>query len=393
MKHSFTRALLTGLGLFTALGLVAGCNPPAPGGSGTPGGGAGGGDPIKIGYYGDLTGDTSTFGKSAKEGVELAVDEINADPPLGRRIEIVAEDDAGKSEQAVTVVTKLVEQDGVVAVLGEVASSNSLAAAPVCQRNKVPMITPASTNPQVTETGDYIFRVCFIDPFQGSVMAKFAFTTLKARKAAILWDAKSDYSKGLREFFKQKFTELGGTIVAEPSYSKGDSDFNAQLNAIKAAGPQVIFVPGYYTEVGTIGRQARDQGITVPLIGGDGWDSPKLFDGAGDSLEGCYFSNHYSPENKDAVVQDFIKAYQAKFQRVPDAMAALAYDATKILALSVKTAGGTDGEALRAAIAGTSAYGGVTGQITLDDKRNASKPAVVLQVKGKSTKYVETVQP
>ena len=380
-----------------ALGL-AGCPPPAGGngGSATPsnGGGSSSSASILVGYYGDMTGDTASFGISSKEGIDLALEEINQSPPLGRHLELRSEDDQGKSEQAVSVVTKLTTQDQVVAVLGEVASSNSLAAAPVCQRARIPMITPASTNPQVTQVGDYIFRICFIDPFQGSVMAKFAAKTLKAKRAAILWDVKSDYSKGLQKFFKDTFTQLGGQVVSEPSYSKGDSDFNAQLNVIKQARPDVIFIPGYYTEVGTIARQARDQGIRVPLIGGDGWDSPKLFEGAGTALEGCYFSNHYSAQSEDPAVQKFISSYKMKYGgKLPDAMAALGYDATRILAEAITKAGNVEGAALRDAIATTSDFAGVTGKISLDADRNATKPAVVLQVKGNKFQYVETVQP
>jgi branched-chain amino acid transport system substrate-binding protein len=385
--------LLLCLSAAAAVAALSGCPPPNKGG-GTGGPSGSGGSSIVVGYYGDLTGDTATFGTSTKEGIDLAVSEINQKPPLGKNLEIRTEDDQGKSEQAVSVVTKLITQDQVVAVLGEVASSNSLAAAPICQRNTIPMITPASTNPQVTQVGDYVFRICFIDPFQGSVMAKFAAKTLKAKRAAILWDVKSDYSKGLTQFFKETFTRAGGQVVAEPSYAKGDSDFNAQLNAIKGAKPDVIFVPGYYTEVGTIARQARDQGIKVPLIGGDGWDSPKLFESAGQALEGCYFSNHYSTENKDPRVQNFIKAYKARYNgKDPDAMAALGYDAAKILAAAIERAGGTAGAALRDAIAQTKDFPGVTGNITLDPNRNATKPAVVLQVRGKGYKYMETVSP
>jgi branched-chain amino acid transport system substrate-binding protein len=380
------RQILLAFTLIAAAAGLAGC----------PGTGSGGGsaDATLVGFYGDLSGSTATFGTSSKEGVDLAVEQINQDPPLGKKIEIRAEDDQGKPEQANTVVQKLLTQDRVVAVLGEVASSRSLAAAPICQRERIPMITPASTNPQVTQVGDYIFRICFIDPFQGSVMAKFARNTLKANKAAILWDVKNDYSKGLKDFFKKTFEELGGRIVAEPSYSEGDSNFNAQLSTIKNAGPDCIFVPGYYTEVGTIARQARDQGIRVPLLGGDGWDSPKLFEGAGNALEGCYFSNHYSPESEDPRVQEFIKAYQARYGgKTPDAMAALGYDAAKILADAIKRAGSTESQALRDAIAQTKDFPGVTGNITLNEERNATKPAVVLRVTGKESKYVETVQP
>lgn len=377
------------LGLAAAVAGLSGC--PAAGGGGNGGGSTGS---IRVGYYGDMTGDTATFGTSTREGIDLALDEVNQDPPLGQTIQIIGEDDQGKSEVAVSVVTKLITQDQVVAVLGEVASSNSLAGAQVCQREKIPMITPASTNPDVTKVGDYISRICFIDPFQGSVMAKFAYNTLKARRAAVLWDNKSDYSKGLRQFFTQTFTQLGGQVVADPSFAKGDVDFNAQLNTIKQANPEVIFVPGYYTEVGTIARQARDQGMKQVLLGGDGWDSPKLFESGGEALEGSYFSNHYSAESKDERIQKFIADYKTKFNgKVPDAMAALGYDAAKILADAIKRAGSTDPEALKTAIAQTKDFAGVTGNISLDAERNATKPAVVLQVTGKKYTYVETVQP
>ncbi len=393
--------------LFVALlaASLASCTPPSEN-SGDSGGGGGaaptggssgassGGEPIKFGVYGDLTGDTATFGQSMKKGVDLAAEELNQKPPLGRTVEIRMEDDGGKSEQAVSVVTKLLTEGKVHAVIGEVASTNSLAAAPQCQKEKIPMVTPASTNPQVTEVGDYIFRICFIDPFQGSVMAKFAVNSLKKKTAGILYDQKSDYSKGLAQFFKATFTQLGGQVVAEATYSKGDTDFNAQLNAIKGHNPGVLFVPGYYTEVGTIARQARDQGIAAPLLGGDGWDSPKLFEGAGDKLEGCYFSNHYSSESKDERVVKFIDAFKKKYSgEVPDAMAALSYDTTMILADAIQRAGGTDAAKLREALAGTKEFKGVTGAITIDDKRNATKPAVVLRIEGQAFKYVETVVP
>lgn len=377
------RKLMLCLGLVAAVAGLSGC----------PGGG-GGGNTIRVGYYGDLTGSTATFGVSTQEGINLALDEINQDPPLGKKIEIISEDDQGKSEVAVSVVTKLITQDQVQAVLGEVASSNSLAGAQVCQREKIPMITPASTNPDVTKVGDHIFRVCFIDPFQGSVMAKFAYNTLHARRAAILWDNKSDYSKGLQQFFRNTFTQLGGRVVSEPSFAAGDVDFNAQLNTIKQARPDVIFIPAYYTEVGTIARQARAQGIRAKLLGADGWDSPKLFESGGDALEGSYFSNHYSAESQDPRIQEFIAAYKGKYGgKVPDAMAALGYDAAKILADAIKRAGSTEPQAIRDAIAQTKDFAGVTGNISLDENRNATKPAVVLQISGKQYKYVETVEP
>jgi branched-chain amino acid transport system substrate-binding protein len=350
--------------------------------------------PIRIGYYGDLTGNTATFGTSTRDGVLLAMEEINENPPLGRRFELRIEDDQGRPDQAVSVVTKLITWDQVVAVLGEVASSNSLAAAPIAQREGVPMITPASTNPEVTRVGDHIFRICFIDPFQGSVMAKFASETLGARRAAILTDVKSDYSTGLTRFFKQMFTELGGEVVVEQFYSGGDTVFSAQLSSIRGANPDVLFVPGYYNEVGTIARQARSTGIRAPLIGGDGWDSPSLFESAGDALEGSYFSNHYSSESDDPRVQSFTRRFAQRFGgRAPDAMAALGYDAAHILAGAIREAGTTDGTAVRDVIARTENFPGVTGNITLDEHRNATKPAVVLQVRGDRFQYVETVEP
>jgi branched-chain amino acid transport system substrate-binding protein len=362
--------------------------------AGCPGGSGGGSSSVLVGYYGDLTGNTATFGVSTREGIELAMGEINQSPPLGKPLELRVEDDQGKPEQANSVVTKLITQDGVVAVLGEVASSNSRAAAPICQREQVPMITPASTNVEVTRVGDFIFRICFIDPFQGSVMAKFARESKKAQKAAILTDVKSDYSTGLSDSFRKTFEELGGKVVAQQNYSGGDTNFNAQLSSIKQQNPDVLFIPGYYNEVGTIARQARDLGIKAILMGGDGWDSPKLFESGGKAIVGGYFSNHYSAESQDPKVQEFIKAYQAKFNgKVPDAMAALGYDSAKILADAMKRANSTEGPALRDAIAQTKDFPGVTGAITLDSERNATKPAVVLEVQDGKYRYVETVTP
>src|SRR5665213_1832577 len=269
--------------------LITGCNKPAGGTSG---------DTIKVGEYASLTGSEATFGQSSHTGTQLAVDELNANGGvLGKKIQLLTEDDQSQAGQASTVVRKLISSDGVVAILGEVASSRSLEAAPICQQNKIPMISPASTNPKVTEVGDYIFRVCFIDPFQGTVMANFARKTLKLQTAAILKETSSDYSVGLAKFFRERFIADGGKIVAEQNYSHGDKDFSAQLTAIKAQNPDSIFVPGYYTEVGLIALQARQLGITVPLFGGDGWESSSLVPIGGKALEGCYFSSHYSPQD------------------------------------------------------------------------------------------------
>jgi branched-chain amino acid transport system substrate-binding protein len=349
---------------------------------------------ILIGEYGSLTGGIATFGISTRDGSQMALDEINAaGGVLGKKIKLLVEDDQSKPEEASTVVTKLINQNHVVAMLGHVASSHSLAAGPICQANKVPMISPSSTNPRVTQVGNFIFRVCFIDPFQGAVMAKFAADTLKVKKVAQLVDVRSDYSIGLQTFFRQKFKALGGEIVAEQSYSQGDSDFRAQLTQIKAVNPEAIYVPGYYTEVGTIARQARELGITVPLLGGDGWDSPKLGEIGGEALDGCYLSNHYSTDDPSPKVQKFINDYKARYKQVPDALAALAYDAAKILVDAIKRAGSTDGEKVRDAIAATKDFPGVTGTITLNAERNAVKPAVVLKIEKGKFHYVETVNP
>jgi branched-chain amino acid transport system substrate-binding protein len=351
-------------------------------------------DDIPVGEFASLTGGNATFGQSAHDGTALAIDELNANGgELGRKLQLITEDDRSTSGEPANIVRKLISSDKVVAVLGEVASSKSLEAAPICQSSHIPMISPASTNPKVTEVGDYVFRVCFIDPFQGTVMAKFALNTLLAKRVAILTDVKQDYSQGLAQYFKEYFTSHGGQITSEKSYSSGDKDFRAQLTAMKGDKPDAIFVPGYYTEVGLIARQARSLGIKAPLLGGDGWDSPELVPIGGSALEGDYFSNHFSTQNQSEVVQGFIKKYQAKYGAMPDAMAALGYDSADILADAIKRAGTTEGDKLRDAIAATKDFQGVTGQITLDANRNASKPAVILEVKDKVFKYIATVQP
>jgi branched-chain amino acid transport system substrate-binding protein len=246
----------------------------------------------------------------------------------------------------------------------------------------------------VTQVGDYIFRVCFVDDFQGAIGAKFAHDNLKLTKAAILRDIRNDYSVGLADSFKKTFEKLGGTVVVDESYSEGDTDFSSQLTSMKAKAPQIIFVPGYYQEVALIARKARQLGITAPMLGGDGWDSSTLIQNAGDALEGSYFSNHYDAEMGGPQVKRFVKEYRIKFNnKSPNALAALGYDAMNILADAMKRAGTTDGPKVRAAIASTKNYLGVTGTITIDANRNAVKPGVVLQIRGKEFKYVQTVRP
>lgn len=353
--------------------------------------------PIKVGVYGDLTGNTASFGQSTKNGIQLAADEINAQGGInGRKVELIVEDDQGKPEQAKTVATKLITQDKVHALLGEVASTNSLAAAPVSQENKIPMITPSSTNPKVTQTGDYIFRVCFIDPFQGAVMAKFASSELKAKTAAIFGDAGSDYSKGLTEFFEKEFAKSGGKVVTKQSYTVNDPDFKGQLTNIRSSNPDVLYVPGYYGQVGIIAKQSRELGMNIPILGGDGWDSPDIWKLGGDALKNSYLSNHYSVDDPSPAIQKFVAAYKAKFNGTsPDALAALAYDAMNILADSIKRAGTTEGSKLRDAIAQTTNFAGVTGSITINKDRDAVKPAVVLELDPATQKfkYKTTIKP
>lgn len=355
-------------------------------------------DTILFGEVGSLTGAQATFGISTKNGVQMALDEVNAAGGITldgkqKKVAVRVYDDQGKSEEAANAVTRLINQDKVVVILGEVASSNSLAMAPKAQEAKVPMITPSSTNPKVTQVGDYIFRVCFIDPFQGTVMAKFATETLKTKNVAILKDNKSDYSLGLTQFFSEGFKAAGGAIVAEEAYSQGDTDFRGQLTAIKGKNPDAIYVPGYYTDVGVIARQARELGLKVPLLGGDGWESEKLFELAGSALEGSYFSNHYSSEDPTPRVQNFIKAYQAKYGAKPDSLGVLGYDSAMVAIEAIKRAGSTDGQKVRDAIAATKEHPGVAGTVSLDANRNAVKPAVILQVKGEAAVYVATVAP
>lgn len=351
---------------------------------------------ILVGHFASMTGSEATFGRSTDNGIRMAVEEENAAGGVnGKSVEIITYDDKGDAREAGSAVTRLVSRDGVVAVLGEVASGLSLAGAPICQESGVPMITPSSTNPKVTKTGDKIFRVCFIDPFQGWVGAKFARENekIKAEKAAILYDQASPYSVGLREEFEKAFTELGGTITATETYQAGDQDFSAQLTGIRSSGPDVVYIPGYYTDVGNIAIQARKLGIDVPLLGGDGWDSSKLGQIGGESINNSFYSNHYSHQDPNPRVQDFIKKYKDKFGETPDGLAALGYDAGRILIESMRRAKSLGGDAIAAEISATKDFDGVTGKISIDADRNAVKPAVMLEMKDGQSSYVSTIEP
>jgi branched-chain amino acid transport system substrate-binding protein len=366
---------------------LAGCKPSSESGASS--------DTIKVGEFASLTGSEAAFGRSSDNGTKLAVEQINAaGGVLGKKLDLITEDDQSKDGESATAVKKLISSDRVVAILGEVASTRSLEAAPICQEYKVPQISPSSTNPKVTQIGDYIFRVCFIDPFQGTVMANFAINTLKVKRVALMTDVGSTYSVGLAEYFKKAFT-ASGEIIAEQKFTKDDKDFRAQLTAIKALNPDAIFVPGYYGQVTLIALQARELGITVPLFGGDGWEAPELIQGPGaaQALDGCYFSTHFSPDQDTPKVKQFVADYQKEFGEVPDAMAALGYDSVLALVDSIKRANSTDGPKLRDAIASLKDLDGVTGKTTLDANRDAQKPAVIIGIKDGKFVYKETVNP
>ena len=350
---------------------------------------------IIIGEYASLTGSEATFGQQSHNGLVLAVEEMNRNGGvLGKQIRLITEDNQGKPSETQTVVQKLINRDKVVAIIGEVASSRSKAGAPICQAAKIPMITPASTNPEVTTIGDYIFRVCFIDPFQATVMSKFAINSMKVKRIALLIDQKNAYSTGLADNFRNIFAQMGGEIVEEQKYSAGDKDFKAQLTAIKAKNPEAVFIPGYYTDVNLISIQAREIGLNVPLFGSDGWESEKLTEGkAKDALEGSFFSTHVSTNDPSPIIQNFLKMYIEKYKSEPDAMAFLTYDAGMILFDAIKKAGSTEGEKIKNELAKTKDYPGVTGIITINEQRNAVKPAVVLEIKNGKFVYKETIAP
>jgi branched-chain amino acid transport system substrate-binding protein len=354
-------------------------------------------EPIKVGHYGSMTGSEATFGQSTDKGIRLAIDEINAKGGInGRPIELITYDTKGDSGEAGKAVTRLISSDKVVAVLGEVASSLSIAGGAVCQQYGVPMITPSSTNPRVTMGKDYVFRVCFTDDFQAFALAKFVKENLKVEKVGILYDQKQAYSKGLRDEFAKAFKKMNGQIVIDQAYSGGDQDFSAQLSAIAAANPDVILVPGYYTDGAAIAIQARKKGIKAPLLGGDGWDSEQLGKIAGDAIVGSYYSNHSAPDQPD--MKDFVDKYQRKYSQMPDALGGLGYDAANLLADALRKAKSLGGKDVRDVLATTNGFPGVTGSITIDKNRNASKAAVIVQMakteKGEvQPKYVASVAP
>lgn len=349
---------------------------------------------IPVGVYAALSGSEAAFGQATVQGVKLAAEEINnSGGVLGRKIRLIIEDDLGKPEEAALVVTKLITRDSVIAVIGENSSSQSLAAAPVCQSSRIPMISPSSTNPKVTKIGDYIFRVCFTDPYQGKALASFVKLNLKANTAAVLRDNKNDYSVGLAEFFTKEYTALGGKVVAQANYVGGDTEFRPQLTSFKSKKPAVVFIPGFYTDVGQIAIQARDLGITQPLVGGDGWDSPTVIEIGGKAVNDSYFSDHYFVGDPRPVVQRFVTEIRKRYGRNPEANASLGYDALKILAESIRKANSLDGKAIRDQIAATKDYEGVSGTITMGPERDPIKPVAMIKIENQQMTFAGWVNP
>jgi len=354
---------------------------------------------LNIGGVAPLTGGSATFGASTRNGVALAFKAVNDAGGIdigGTKylLNLIFEDDQGSPEVAANAYRKLIDQDEVVAIIGSVMSKCTLAGAPIAQEAGVPMISPTSTNFQVTLVGDYIFRACFIDPFQGAVVASFSYNDLKAKTAAVIFDNANDYTKGLAEVFKPSFEKLGGKVVAYESFTGEDqtTDFSAQLTNIKAANPEVIFLAAYYAAAALEAKQARALGITVPFVGADGWDSSELTKLAGEAIEGGYFCNHYSPEDPSPINQNYLKKYTERFGQTPDALATLAYDAALIVIDSIQRAGSTDGAAIRDAMAATNMQC-VSGQITFDENRNPIKSAAIIKVEGGKFVFEKTVQP
>lgn len=381
-------------------GLLAGCGGNQQGGSSSGGnsGGGGGGDVIKIGANLELSGGVASYGQSIAEGLDLALEEINKEGINGKKLELVKVDNKSEAAEATNGAIKLISQDKVVAIIGSATSTNTLAQVQVANDNKVPLITPTGTNPTITnkdgKVNEFVFRTSFIDPFQGTVAAKFALNELKVKNAAVLIDSSSDYSKGLAASFKDAFTQGGGKIVAEEAYVAKDTDFRATLTRIKSKNPEFIFLPGYYEEVGLIVKQARELGLNVPIMGGDGWDSPKLVEIAGkDALNNTYITNHYSSGDPDPKIQEFVKAFKAKYNKVPDAFNALGYDTAYFLADAIKRAGSADPVKIKDALAQTKDLQLVSGTLTLNENHDPIKSAVILEYKDGQQQFKTKVNP
>ena len=352
-------------------------------------------DSVKLGLFVSTTGGIATFGLDTKNGVELAVEEINAAGGInGKKIDLRFQDTASKPEEGGSAAEKLATQENVLVAMGAVASSVSLNAAPVFERNGIPMISPSSTNPTVTQQGKNIFRICYLDDFQGGACAVFAYKDLEARKAAILANQDDAYSTGLAKFFKAKFEKLGGEVVAEEAFKANTSEFNTQITNIKGTNPDIIFVPAYYNDIALIGKQFRSQGVDVPLLGGDGWESSKLIPNAGvGTLDGCYFGNHYSQSDDREVVKKFVSSYKEKYGETPSSLAALGYDVVFVVKKAIEDAGDFDRAKIADAIRALKDFEGVTGTFSIDKNGDAQKPISMLKIKGESFDFVRKIAP
>jgi len=351
-------------------------------------------EPVKIGFFMSITGRDASFGEVSLRGARLAVDELNAaGGVLGRPVELVVEDNRSVAGESATAAKKLIARDRVAVLIGECSSARTLEAAPIAQAAGIPLITPASTNPKVTQAGDAIFRVCFIDPFQGDVIAAFARQRLGLKRAALLVEAGAPYSVGLAEYFEKTFRALGGEIVAVQKYSGADTDFRAQLTAIRAASPDALFLPGYYVAAGLVARQAKELGVTTTLLGGDGFEAPQLLEIGGAAMEGVYYSTHFATENTGEASRAFVAAYTRRHGSAPNGLSALTYDAVKLAADAMRRAGTTDPGPLRAALAATKDFPGVTGRTTINASRDADKEAAIITVKHGKLTFVETIRP
>nr|WP_156478697.1 ABC transporter substrate-binding protein [Anaerosporomusa subterranea] len=377
--------------LIVAVFALAGCG----------GGGSKPADVIKLGANLEMTGTNATFGSSASNGAKLAIKEVNAKGGvIGKQLTLTVADNKSEAAESANAMQKLISQDKVVAIIAPIASSSVIAGAQVLQDSKVPAISPTASNPKVTvdpATGkvrDFVFRAAFIDPFQGSVMANFASKSLKAKTAALYIDNSSDYAKGLGQFFKETFTKNGGTIVSEEAYLQKDTDFKATLTKMKSKNPDVIFAPGYYQEVGMLIKQARELGLNVPVLGGDGWDSAKLPEIAGaQALNNSFFSNHYTPDDSSPAVKTFVENYKKEYNQTPDAFAALAYDATMMVIKAMERANSADPVKIKDELAKTKDYDAVSGKISLNATHDAVKSAVIIEMKDGKQTFKEKVNP
>jgi branched-chain amino acid transport system substrate-binding protein len=352
-------------------------------------------DSIKIGGIFPLSGPVAVYGVEAKNGIELAIEEINAAGGInGKNVVLISEDDEGNPEKTVNAFKKLTTKDKVTMIIGSLTSGCTAAITTLAQNQKVLLIAPAATMESITDAGNFIFRACFIDPFQGTVGGKFSAETLKAKKAAVLYDVANDYSIGLYENFKKAFLASGGIMAAEESYTTNDMDFNAQITKIKNANPDVVYLPDYYATVALIAKQLRAQGVNAAIVGADGWGG--IVDNAGDEILNGFYSDHYAADSTDPKVVSFVNSYKNKYNSTPVSFAALGYDSMYIIKDAIVNAGSTDASAVRDAVEKTNgAY--VTGKLTFDAKRNPVKSAVMMEIvkaEGKLTPvYRATVNP